>query len=155
MERNRQGSDADSAGIGENLFWELKQAVETLNPQKMLILFPNMKRKHYESFCTNVKPVLRVSLQEAPTLSRRFGRVEGFIAFAPDWKPSFSPVRSPYFRRAMLHALSVILQVRAKTRFESLGLEWQPLPVRVEKILIPLARILWVGLTTFIVLIRH
>ncbi len=31
------------AGAGENLLWELKQAVETLNPQKVLILVLNMK----------------------------------------------------------------------------------------------------------------
>jgi hypothetical protein len=143
------------AGTGENLFWELKKAVEALNPQKMLILVLNMKRKHYESFCTNVKPVLRVSLPEAPTLSRRFGRVEGLIAFAPDWKPSFSPVRSPYFRRAMYTPYRSSFKFALRPVFESLGLEWQPLPVRVEKILIPLAGILSVGLRMFIVLIRH
>src|SRR5262245_34882465 len=75
------------AGVGENLLWELKQAVETLNPEKVLILVLYMKSENYESFRTKVNPVLGVSL---PEVAKRFRR-GGFIAFAPDWEPSFLP----------------------------------------------------------------
>jgi hypothetical protein len=73
------------AGAGENLLWELKQAVETLNPQKLLILVLEMKADDYEFFRMNVWPVLGVSL---PEWVRQF---RGFIGFGADWEPSFFP----------------------------------------------------------------
>ena len=83
------------AGATENLLWELKQAVETLNPQKVLILVLEMKAKHYESFRAEVNPVLGVSLPERATL----GQFGGFIGFTTDRKPSVFPLGVPYFRR--------------------------------------------------------
>jgi hypothetical protein len=82
------------AGGGENRLWEMKQAVETLNPQKVLILVLQMKAKHYESFRTKVNPVLGVSLPEGLTLRRHFGRFSGFIGFGADWKPNVLPLES-------------------------------------------------------------
>jgi hypothetical protein len=82
------------AGVGENLLWEAKEAIETLNPQKVLIFVFSMKAKHYKSFRTRVTQILGVSLPEDATLRRRFGRVSGFIGFDTDWKPivfRFSP----------------------------------------------------------------
>src|SRR5262249_34290083 len=143
------------AGEGKNLLWELKQAVETLNPQKILILVLNMKTKHYESFRTNVMPALRVSLPEAATLSRRSGRVEGLIRFGPDWKPSFFPLQTPYFRRSLIKRYRSSFKFALRPVFESFGLEWQPPPVRVEMVLLHLVVILLLGLGLFISLIRH
>jgi hypothetical protein len=62
------------AGVGENLLWEAKEAIETLSPQKVLIFVFSMKAKHYESFRTRVTQTLGVSLSEDATLQRRFGR---------------------------------------------------------------------------------
>jgi hypothetical protein len=59
------------AGVGENLLWEFKQAIETVDPQKLLILVLTMKVKHYESFRTKASEVLSVSLPklQAPPAS--------------------------------------------------------------------------------------
>ena len=62
------------ASMGENLLWELKQGVETLNPQKVLILVLNMKTKDYESFRAKVNPELSKSLPQGDTLQREFTR---------------------------------------------------------------------------------
>jgi len=70
------------AAVGENVLWELTQAVGTLEPQKLLILVLEMEAKDYESFRTKANPILGVSLPDPPT-------VTGFIGFAADWKPSF------------------------------------------------------------------
>jgi hypothetical protein len=73
------------ASEGENLLWELKQAVETFSPEKVLILVLNMKAKHYESFCTDVNPILGMSLPAGTTLAAEgFGQVCGFIEFGTD-----------------------------------------------------------------------
>ena len=115
------------AGVRENLLWELKQAVETLNPQKVLILVLEMKAKHYESFRT-VNPVLGVSLPDGTTLWRRRGRVSGFIGFGADWKPSVFPIGVPYFRRDVYKPYRQLFKFALRPVFESFGLEWQPPP---------------------------
>jgi hypothetical protein len=135
------------AAVGENLFWELKQAVATLCPQKVLILVLKMKAKPYECFRTDVNPMLSVSLPDAAMVRPRFGRVSGFIAFAPDWKPSFLRLRASYFRSGFYTAYLSSFKYALRPVFESFGLEWQPPPLRlVEKVLLPMAWILFVGL---------
>jgi hypothetical protein len=116
------------AGGGENLLWELKQAVETLNPQKVLILVLEMKAKHYESFRKKVNPVLGVSLPEVATLGD-FGGVSGFIGFGADWKPSVLPLpRVPPLRRSFFKPYRQTFELALRPVFESFGLEWQPPP---------------------------
>jgi hypothetical protein len=116
------------AGGGENLLWEMKQAVETLNPQKVLILVLQMKAKHYESFRTKVNPVLGVSLPERGTLRRHFGRFSGFIGFGADWKPNVLPLGVPNFRRDAYKPYRQFFKFALRPVFERFGLEWQPPP---------------------------
>ena len=56
------------AGVGENVLWELTQAVRSLEPQKLLILVLKMKAQDYESFRTKANPILGVSLPDQATL---------------------------------------------------------------------------------------
>jgi hypothetical protein len=120
------------ADVGENLLWELKQAVETLNPQKVLILVLSMKAEHYQSFCTKVNPLLGVSLPERAT-QQRFGRVSGFIGFATNWKPGFFPLRAPFFRKIGWKPYRALFKFALRPVFESFGLEWQPPPFWATK----------------------
>jgi hypothetical protein len=139
------------AAVGENVLWELTQAVRILEPQKVLILVLDMKAKDYESFRTKANPILGVSLPERAT-PRRFGRVfgfrrvSGFISFAPDRKPSFLALKAPsaaatfrsgsfkdllalkapYFRTGSFKGLA---KYALRPVFESFGLEWQPPPI--------------------------
>jgi hypothetical protein len=114
------------AGVGKNLLWELKQAVETLNPQKVLILVLQMKAKHYEFFRTKANPVLGVSLPEGATL----GQFGGFIGFGADWKPSVLPLpRIPYLRSSQFKPYRQLFKFALRPVFESFDVEWQPPPV--------------------------
>jgi hypothetical protein len=115
------------AAVGENVLWELAQAVKTLEPQKMLILVLKMKAEDYESFRTKANPILGVLLPERATLWR-FSRVSGFISFAADWKPNFLALKAPYFRRGSFKKLA---KYALKPVFESYDLEWQPPPISV------------------------
>jgi hypothetical protein len=117
------------AGAGENLLWELKQAVETVNPQKLLILVLKMNADDYEFFRMNVWPILGVSL---PRWIRQF---QGFIGFGADWEPRFFPLRIPYmdFRPTFFSLFGepfFIYRLKFALRpvFKSLGQEWQPPP---------------------------
>jgi hypothetical protein len=116
------------AGSGEGLLWELKQAAEMLNPQKLLILVLHMKKREYESFREKANPILGVSLPAAETV-RRFGRVSGFISFSADRKPSFLPLRAPYLRRSAHKPYRPLFKCALRPVFEASGLEWQPPPV--------------------------
>jgi hypothetical protein len=124
------------AGVGENLLWEAKHAFETLNPRKVLILVLNMKAKDYESFRTKVNPLLGVSLPEGATLPRFSRRVSGFIDFAADWKPSFFPLRAPFFRGSPFKPYQASFKFALRPVFERFGLEWQPPPVSLALVLL-------------------
>jgi hypothetical protein len=114
------------AAVGENVLWELTQAVETLEPQKVLILVLEMTAKDYESFRTKANPILGVSLPGARATRRR--GVSGFISFAANWKPSFLALKAPYFRSGSFKSLA---KYALRPVFESFGLEWQPPPISV------------------------
>jgi hypothetical protein len=116
------------AAVGENVLWELTQAVSSLEPQKLLILVLKMKADDYQSFRTKATPILGVSLPERATLWR-FARVSGFISFAADWKPSFLALKAPYFRGGSFKRLA---KYALRPVFESSGLEWQPPPISVS-----------------------
>src|SRR5262245_50433372 len=81
------------ASSGDNVFWELTQAVKILNPRRLLI-FLKVWDDDYESFRTRANSVLPVSLPEISL--RRLARGDGFIGFADDWKPSFFRLRGAH-----------------------------------------------------------
>jgi len=128
------------AATGENVFWELTQAVKILNPQKLLILVLEMKVRDYESFRMRANSALDVPLPELTRL-RRYGRISGFIGFAMGWKPSFFALRGTRFRGSFKRRCKYAL----KPVFESFGLEWQAPPVsgQVLKILFALLITSW------------
>jgi len=124
------------AGSGENVLWELTQAVRTVEPQKLLILVLEMGAEDYESFRTKANPIVGVSLPERRVpwrFTRVFGfrRVSGFISFAADWKPSFLALEGPYFRSGSFKRLA---KYALRPVFENFGLEWQAPPISVGQI---------------------
>jgi hypothetical protein len=126
------------AASGENVLWELTQAVKILNPQKLLILLLDMKVRDYESFRTGANSILDVPLPESTRL-RRIGSVSGFIGFGASWKPSFLALRDPFFgalsfKRRCKYALKPV--------FESFGLEWQAPPMLAHFLIILFALLL-------------
>jgi hypothetical protein len=134
------------AAVGENVLWELTQAVEALEPQKVLILVLEMTAKDYESFRTKANPILGVSLPGARATWRR--GVSGFISFAANWKPSFLALKAPYFRSGSFKSLA---KYALRPVFESFGLEWQPPPISVVS---PRVFFLMVGLVVSFILAR-
>src|SRR6516162_2858458 len=149
------------AAVGENVLWELTQAVETLEPQKLLILFLKMKADDYESFRTKANLILGVSLPERATLWRFARRhpqmwsprtLSGFISFAADWKPSFLGLQAPYFRRDSFDSIKFGAKYALRPVFESSGLEWQPPPFRVSQIFFLILSV-FVGIAVAFVLV--
>lgn len=118
------------AGSGEGLLWELKQAVQVVNPKQLLILTLNMKKKHYEAFRKETDQVFEATFPKADEI-RRFGRVSGFIRFSANWKPSFLPLRLPYFRRSVYKPYRRLFKFTLRPVFEEYGLEWQSPPVSI------------------------
>jgi hypothetical protein len=118
------------AAVGENVLWELTQAVKILEPQKVLILVLKMKAKDYKSFCVKASSILGVSLPERPT-RWRFSRVSGFINFAAGWKPSFLALKAPYFRKGSFNRLA---KYALRPVFEDFGLDWKPPPISASQI---------------------
>jgi len=122
------------AGGGENLLWELGEAVETLEPEKLLILVLEMNVKDYESFRTKADSLLNVPLPEGVETLQRYDQVSGFIGFAADWKPSFFPLQASYFKMSLFKPYQSLFKFALKPVFKRFGLEWQPPALSVARL---------------------
>jgi len=130
------------AGSGENVIWELTQALNLINPQRLLILFLHMGEDDYESFRTRTNSVLPVPLP-APTLLWRLTRPSGFIGFANNWKPRFLALGGPQY------SFKGRLKCALKPVFQSFGLDWQAPRVSAARVTAALFGLAIVPLTLF------
>jgi hypothetical protein len=121
------------AGISEGLLWELKEAVQVVNPKKLLILILSMRKKHYEAFRKEADQIFNVTFPKVDEL-KRFGRISGFVRFSPDWSPNFLPLRAPFFRRGYKPSYR-LFKFTLRPLFEEYGLDWKPPPVSILLVL--------------------
>lgn len=122
------------AGIGEGLLWEVKQAVDLVSPEKLLILILHMKKKHYEVFRQEAEQYIAGSFPD-PDEVKHFGRVSGFVRFNKDWQPEFLPLHAPYFRRSAYKPLQRIFHYTLRPVFEQFCEPWQPPGVTITMVL--------------------
>jgi hypothetical protein len=125
------------AGTSEGLLWELKQAVQIMNPKKLLILLLKMRKKHYEAFKKEADQIFNATFPKVHEL-KRFGTISGFVRFSPDWSPNFLPLRAPSLALGY-KPYCTLFKFTLRPVFEEYGLEWKP-PPRVSKL------VLWLGI---------
>ena len=121
------------AGTSEGLLWELKQAVQIMNPKKLLILLLKMRKKHYEAFKKDADQIFNATFPKVHEL-KRFGTISGFVRFSPDWSPNFLPLRAPSLAIGY-KPYCTLFKFTLRPVFEEYGLEWKP-PPRVSKLLL-------------------
>jgi hypothetical protein len=112
------------AGSGEGLLWELKQAVALLNPQKLLILVLDMRKKSYEAFCEVANLTFPVPLPKSAAV-KQGNRISGFFTFSADWKPVFLPLRAPILKGSSFKPYRAPYLFALRPVFEDSGLEWK------------------------------
>jgi hypothetical protein len=117
------------AGTSEGLLWELKEAVQVVNPNKLLILILKMQKKHYEGFRKEAEQIFNATFPKIHEL-KRFWRVSGFVRFSPNWSPHFLPLRAPFFRRGY-KPYRRLFEYTLRPVFEEYDLEWKPPPVSI------------------------
>jgi hypothetical protein len=124
------------AGVGQGLFWELGQAITTLDPERMLILVLDISANDYAAFAAQAQTVLGLSL---PALER-FGLMNsvvnyrenpsrlrpGFISFSSDWTPEFLPIRTTIVRTGY-NDLRKSFDVALRPVFERNRVDWRPI----------------------------
>jgi hypothetical protein len=125
------------AGTSEGLLWELKQAVQVMNPKKLLILILEMRKKQYEAFRKEADQIFNATFPKVQEL-KRFGTISGFVRFSPDWSPNFLPLRAPSLALGY-KPYCTRLKFTLRPVFEQYGLEWKP-PPRVSRLA------LWLGI---------
>jgi len=123
------------AGHSTGLLWELKQAFETLDPTKLLILVLSMKAKAYAVFRGEASEIFGVAFPAANKF-RRFGRVSGFVRFSSDWTPNVLRLHAPYLRRTVYKPYQPLFQYSLKPVFTDFRLEWQMPPVSVLSLVV-------------------
>jgi hypothetical protein len=133
-------------GIGDGLFWEFGQALEILNPEKLLILL-HLGKKQYECFRQEVDRRYKISLPGTATI-KRWGRpIRGLFSFSDAWVPTFLPLRAPFLRRIGYKSYRRIYKFALKPIYEKFGLEWQlPRISRLAKALIVFWSLFFAGL---------
>jgi hypothetical protein len=125
------------AGTSGGLLWELKEAVQVVNPKKLLILILEMGRKDYESFREEADQIFKTIFPKFHDL-KRFGTISGFVRFYLDWSPNFLPLRAPSLAIGY-KPYCTLFKFTLRPVFEEYGLEWKP-PPRVSKLN------LWLGI---------
>ena len=69
--------------------------------------------------------MLEARLPEPRAISR-FGKINGFIRFGPDWAPEFLPMRGPILRANGFKPLRRRFQYGLRRVFEELDVPWNP-----------------------------
>lgn len=116
------------AGSGRGLFWEFQQAVKVVPPEKLLILFFNMKKKDYEILLENAAHFFPQPLPDREAV-QKYRVVNGFMRFSKSWQPDFLRLYAPFLRRSSYRPFQRMFQCTLKPVYESLGFPWQPPPV--------------------------
>jgi hypothetical protein len=129
------------AGHSTGLLWELKQAFETLDPRKLLILVMNMKAKNYAIFREEVSKMLGVVFP-ASSEFRSFRRLSGFVRFSSDWTPNVLRLYAPFLRRTIYKPYQPLFQYTLQPIFRDFGFEWQIPPVSILSVV---AKVLFAG----------
>lgn len=114
-------------GFTEGLWWELREVMERLLPQHVLILVTRMNQSDYRRFAELCEQRLSRQLPAFETVSR-WRRVNGFIGFAENWQPVFLPLHAPWLRGDAALPLLAPLHHALEPVFCTLGLSWQPAP---------------------------
>jgi hypothetical protein len=135
------------AGTSEGLLWELKEAIQVVNPKKLLILIL-MGKKQYEAFRKEADQIFNATFPKVHEL-KRFWRVNGFVRFSPNWSPNFLPLHAPFFSRFGYKPYCRLLRFTLRPVFEEYGLEWKPQPVSIP---IVLTVVIFVGFGVLILL---
>jgi hypothetical protein len=112
-------------GFSEGLWWELREALARLPPQRVLILAVRMRGREYRHFAELCAKRLGRQLPPLAAVSR-WRRVNGFIAFGEGWQPVFLPMRAPLLRGDAALPLLAPLHYALAPVFGSLGIAWQP-----------------------------
>jgi hypothetical protein len=113
------------AGTGEGLLWELKEAFEVVDPTKILILVPEMRKKSYEAFRLQAEKTFNIHFPEAGKKTRAgLNAANGFIRFAADWKSSFLRAKAPLLRSEPYLRYKAKFSYALQPVFEAYGIEW-------------------------------
>ncbi len=139
------------AGSGRGLFWEFQQAVKVVPPEKLLILFFQMKKKDYEALRESAGHFFPQSLPESEAV-QQYSIVNGFMRFSQNWQTDFLRLHAPLIRRSSYKPIQRMFQCTLKPVYESLGVPWQPPTVSVLMIG-SLAFLAIFGITIILVLI--
>ena len=122
------------AGLAEGVLWEIKRAVQVINPKKLVILILKMSQKKYETFRKEAEQSFGHTFPKANEI-RRFWRVSGFIKFSANWQPTFLPLQIPYSRGSVYKPYRRLFQYVLRPVFVEYGLQWQPPRLSILRVL--------------------
>jgi hypothetical protein len=117
-------------GESDALHWELQQALHTVAPSKLLLLFQGTPRKvkaEYSYASRLLKDRFGVSLPE-------WVAGDAFVAFDKDWKARRLPLTGPFLRIGSIDKWRRLAYYALAPVFLGLGVEWRPLSVALSTV---------------------
>lgn len=115
------------AGLSEGLLWELGRALETVPPERVLVLTMGMSSRKYAKFRERANEKCGVTLPSRRP--RSWGGLRpGYIRFSAAGEAEYVPVWAPFFRRG-INAMPRMFTYSLQPVYEAQGKEWSPPPV--------------------------
>lgn len=123
------------AGTSPGLFWEFRQAVSLLSPERVLVLLLNLTSSDYRLFADEVADSLQMVLPDVATNSplrtmvdfreNPFNVTPGFICFSRGWVPEFLPL--PFYKVRFANDMKKSFNEALHPVFDAHGVAWRPL----------------------------
>lgn len=133
-------------GTSAGVQWELREAIETVPPEALLIVAWQLRKPAYAELQSALHDAMGLTLPPFADL-RRHARVDGFFAFDAQRRPAFLELAAPWLRVDPWQPSKARLHHALRPVMQRMGVPWQPAPVSRWRVLVlALGGILIVGL---------
>ena len=114
--------------------WEIEHTFSTVDPDKVVLMFERMKARDYENVRTAIAETCGVELPPFQDVRRR-RKANALITFGPNWTPTVSRVKAPYWRVPPRKPKLHVFRYAFRPVYQQAGVPWQPSPLSKYKLI--------------------
>jgi len=137
----------------KSFWWEIRTAVKTLKPERLLLLLPE-DGKVYEEFRLRANGIFPRPLPEHKfrPVSRFESHIssEGLLYFQPDWTPQLLKFKAAYLRQNYWSPGVPILKLALRPVYEQLGIAWRRPPLQPLMVTAALLLVLFAAFAVYV-----
>jgi hypothetical protein len=111
-------------GDTPGFWWEMQEAAERMNPERLVLLIPAEDEELYEVFRQKAAEWLPCQLPEYKRRKGKFSVNGGMVYFERDWTPHLQRFKVAWIRQTFLSPFTAMLKIAMKPVYQQLGVEW-------------------------------